>query len=79
VEKAAARRHSGEMDFPVTLAILAAFVIFGAFAGWRGSLPSNPAKGVRMMPWRPLMVACAAGALLMLVHLANLAGIQTGR
>jgi hypothetical protein len=79
VEKAAPRRHSGEMTFNVTLALLAVFVAFGVFCGWRGSLPSNPAKGVRMMPWRPLMVACAAAALLMLVHLANLAGIQTGR
>lgn len=67
------------MTFEVTLGLLAFFVLFGAFAGWRGSLPSQPAKGVRMIPWRPLMVACAAGALLMLVHLANLAGMQTGR
>jgi hypothetical protein len=67
------------MDFNLTLGLLAAFAGLGVFCGWRGSLPSNPAKGVRMMPWRPLMVACAAAALLMLVHLANLAGIQTGR
>lgn len=67
------------MDFPVTLALLAAFAVVGVFAGWRGAQPSNPAKGVRMMPWRPLMVACALGALLMLVHLANLAGVKTGR
>lgn len=67
------------MDFRLTLALLAAFVAAGVFCGWRGSLPSNPAKGVRMMPWRPLMVAFAAAALLMLVHLANLAGIETGR
>lgn len=67
------------MDFQVTLWLLAGFVAAGAFCGWRGSLPSQPARGVRMMPWRPLMVGFAAAALLMLVHLANLAGIQTGR
>ena len=67
------------MDFNVTLGLLAAFVAAGVFCGWRGSLPSQPAKGVRMMPWRPLMVGCAVGALVMLVHLANLMGFETGR
>ncbi len=67
------------MGFDVTLWLLAGFVAGAVFCGWRGSLPSQPAKGVRMIPWRPLMVACAAAALLMVVHLANLAGIETGR
>ena len=67
------------MDFNVTLGLLVAFVAAGVFCGWRGSLPSQPAKGVRMIPWRPLMVASAVGALVMLVHLANLAGFETGR
>ena len=67
------------MDFNVTLGLLAAFLAAGVFCGWRGSLPSQPAKGVRMVPWRPLMVASAVGVLVMLVHLANLGGFQTGR
>ena len=67
------------MDFNVTLGLLAAFLAAGVFCGWRGSLPSQPAKGVRMIPWRPLMVASAVGVLVMLVHLANLMGFETGR
>ena len=67
------------MDLNVTLGLLAAFVAAGVFCGWRGSLPSQPAKGVRMIPWRPLMVASAVGVLVMLVHLANLMGFETGR
>ena len=67
------------MDLNVTLGLLAAFVAAGVFCGWRGSLPSQPARGVRMIPWRPLMVASAVGALVMLVHLANLMGFETGR
>ncbi|HEX6858844.1 MAG TPA: hypothetical protein VF138_01400 [Caulobacteraceae bacterium] len=67
------------MSFEVTLAVFAAFLGLAVFSGWRGSRPSNPMKGVRMIPWRWLMVMSAAGALLMLVHLANLAGMQTGR
>ena len=66
------------MDLNVTLGLLAAFVAAGVFCGWRGSLPSQPAKGVRMVPWRPLMVASAVGVLVMLVHLANLMGFETG-
>ena len=66
------------MDFNVTLGLLAAFVAAGVFCGWRGSLPSQPARGVRMAPWRPLMVASAVGVLVMLVHLANLMGFETG-
>ena len=67
------------MDFKVTLGLFIGFAAAGAFCGWRGALPSQPAKGVRMIPWRPLMVACAVGALIMLIHLVNLAGVQTGR
>ncbi len=67
------------MDFRITLGLIVALVLAGAFCGWRGALPSQPAKGVRMVPWRPLMVVCATGVLILLVHLANLAGVQTGR
>lgn len=67
------------MTIQITLSLLIGFIGAGVFCGWRGAQPSQPAKGVRMMPWRPLMVICAAGALLMLVHLANLMGIKTGR
>ncbi len=67
------------MDFNVTLWLFIGFAAVGVFCGWRGALPSQPAKGVRMIPWRPLMVASAVGAFLMLIHLANLAGFKTGR
>ena len=67
------------MDFQLTLWLLAGFVAAGVFCAWRGSLPSQPAKGVRMIPWRPLMVICATAAMVLLVHLVNLAGFRTGR
>lgn len=67
------------MNLPVTAALFVGFLLLGIFAGWRGSRPSDPLKGVRMIPWRPLMVASTVAALLLLVHLANLVGIQTGR
>lgn len=67
------------MDYPLTVSLLAAFIFVAVFCGWRGALPPNPLKGPRLIPWRPLMVLSSAGALLMLVHLANLAGLKTGR
>jgi hypothetical protein len=67
------------MDYPLTASLLAAFVAVAAFCGWRGALPSDPMRGVRLVPWRAIMVLSSAGALLMLVHLANLAGLHTGR
>lgn len=67
------------MDLRLTLYILAGFVVFGLFAGWRGARPPNPHKGPRMMPWRFLMLLAAAGAILLLVHVINLLGFTTGR
>jgi len=67
------------MGYSATSILLAIFLAAAVFCGWRGALPSNPLKGVRMIPWRPLMVASAVGVFLMLVHLVNLAGLKTGR
>lgn len=67
------------MSLDLTLAILAALLAIAAFAGWRGSKPSNPVKGPRLMPWRFIMVTASALALFMLVHVVNLMGMKTGR
>jgi hypothetical protein len=67
------------MDLNVTLAIFGILVVIAAFAGWRGSKPSNPLKGPRMIPWRFIMVTASAFALVMIVHAANLLGVSTGR
>jgi hypothetical protein len=67
------------MDLNVTLAIFGVLVVIAAFAGWRGSKPSNPLKGPRMIPWRFIMVTASAFALVMIVHAANLLGVSTGR
>ena len=63
----------------LTLALLAGFLALGVFCGWRGARPPDFKRGPRMTPWRELMLACVVGALLMLVHAANLLGIETGR
>jgi len=67
------------MPLNVTLALSAALLAVAAFAGWRGSKPSNPIKGPRLAPWRFIMVTASALALFMIVHLVNLLGVTTGR
>lgn len=67
------------LDMPLTVGLLAVGVAGAVFCGWRGARPSDPVRGPRLIPWRALMVAFAVLAFLMLVHLANLAGIETGR
>lgn len=67
------------MDLKMTLGLAAGLLALAVFAGWRGARPSDPLKGPRLMPWRPLMVAAAVGALMMVVHLVNIMGVKTGR
>jgi hypothetical protein len=66
------------MDFPMTLALGAAFLATALASGWLGARPPNPHRGPRLVPWRFLMVLAAAGLLAMIVHLVNLLGVTTG-
>jgi hypothetical protein len=50
-------------------------VALAVFAGWRGARPSQPHLGVRMAPWRLIMVLAAAAVFLLVIHLAALLGL----
>lgn len=63
------------MSLSVTLALLAAVLALAVFAGWRGAQPSQPHLGVRMVPWRLIMVTSAVAAFVLLVHLGALLGM----
>lgn len=67
------------MSLGVTLLAAAALALLTVLFGWLGARPPSPHRGPRMAPYRFLMLLCAAGVLMMLVHLANLAGMVTGR
>ena len=64
---------------PVTLFSAAVGVGLTVLCGWRGAQPPDVRRGPRMIPWRFLMLLSAAWVLLMLVHVANLMGVDTGR
>jgi putative copper export protein len=63
------------MSLLLTLALLAAAVALAVFAGWRGAQPSQPHRGVRMVPWRFVMVLACAVVVLLVVHVAALLGV----
>ena len=64
------------MDLRLTLILLVASLALTVFAGWRGAQPPNLLKGPRMVPWRFLMIMGAALAMLLLIHLATLGGMN---
>jgi hypothetical protein len=75
---ATGRTHLSAMDLTATALLSGVLLAAATFCGWRGARPWDPAKGPRMTPWRLLMVLCAAVGLLLLVHLLNLTGFETG-
>ncbi len=66
------------MDLTATLVTAVVLLFLAVVCGWRGARPSNVLKGPRMIPWRPLMMVCVVALMLMLVHLVNLLGVETG-
>ncbi|MDQ3124214.1 MAG: hypothetical protein M3Q74_01230 [Pseudomonadota bacterium] len=63
------------MSLFLTLALLVAAVALGVFAGWRGSRPWDLTRGVRMIPWRFIMLLCGVAILILAIHLGTLMGV----
>ncbi|MBP8062559.1 MAG: hypothetical protein KAY29_01695 [Brevundimonas sp.] len=63
------------MSLTVTLALLVAALALAVFAGWRGSRPWDPRRGVRMVPWRFIMLLSGAAIIVLAVHIGTLMGV----
>ena len=63
------------MSLSVTLILIVAAVALTVFAGWRGARPWDPRKGVRMIPWRVIMLLSATAVFILVIHLAALMGM----
>ena len=63
------------MSLTVTLALLVAAPALAVFAGWRGSRPWDLRRGVRMIPWRIIMLLSATAVFILAIHLAALMGM----
>ena len=72
-----ATEHAAPMDLTATIAVLAAAAGLFAFGSWRSAQPADPLKP-RLIPWRLVIILSGAVGVLMLAHVANLFGIQTG-
>lgn len=59
----------------MTLGLIVAAVTLAVFAGWRGSRPWEPHRGVRMVPWRLIMLLSGAVVFLLVIHLGALLGV----
>ena len=69
-----ASRHIAPMSMTLTLSLLAATLIVGVFAGWRGARPSDFLRP-RMVPWRFIMLLAGALAFLLMIHVGALLGV----
>jgi hypothetical protein len=65
-------------DLAITITALAFCCGLFAYASHRAAKPADPLKP-RLIPWRPIILASGFAALIAIVHLVNLAGIETGR
>ena len=65
------------LDWILTISGLIGFVVLGLVANWRAGLPWNDAKP-RILPWRLILILCGFCFFVLVVHLVNLFGIETG-
>ncbi|HEY3800696.1 MAG TPA: hypothetical protein VGL58_20270 [Caulobacteraceae bacterium] len=59
------------MDAILTGAGIALAIALAALFGWLGARPVNPLKGPRLVPYRMLMLVCAAPVLILGTHLVS--------
>lgn len=64
------------MDLTTTVILIVVSLTIAVVCGWLGARPADPRRGVRMMPWRAMMLLAAAFALILLPHLASLLGVS---
>lgn len=65
------------LDLILTLTGLVAMAALGVVANWRAGLPWNDLKP-RRVPWRLVIIMAGFCFVLLLVHLVNLLGLETG-
>lgn len=57
----------------IALGICAALFLLGR---WRAGQPVRPERGPRLIPWTPIAIFAAAIGVIMIAHLAELAGLD---
>ncbi|MEO0549990.1 MAG: hypothetical protein AAFZ91_08715 [Pseudomonadota bacterium] len=65
------------LDWIISLTIAAVFLGTGVFANTKLGTVRKDGRP-HQVPWGLVMVACAFGVFLVVVHLLNLVGVETG-
>jgi hypothetical protein len=66
------------MDWPITLAMIAALGGLTTFAGWKSSQPRKDSLRARWISWPVVTVFAGALLLFAIIHAMNLWGFHTG-
>ncbi len=66
------------MSLTLTVIILIIAVAIFAFGAWRDSRPREPGNPT-LFSWKPVYMIALVVSVVMLVHLANMFGIETGK
>lgn len=64
-------------DWILTISGLIALIVLAVIANYRAGLPWNDAKP-RIVPWKLVLVFSGFAFFVLVVHLVNLVGIETG-
>ncbi|MEM0986415.1 MAG: hypothetical protein AAGJ32_09225 [Pseudomonadota bacterium] len=64
-------------DWILSLGFLATTIGLAVFANRKAGQPWDDLKP-RLIPWRLVLIASSFCAIIILVHIANLAGVETG-
>lgn len=63
------------MSWTVTLILAAIFLAVVLACGWRGAQAPNLQRGPRLIPYRLFMLLGSAALLVLLAHMAGMAGL----
>ena len=66
------------LDWVLTITVLLGSIGLGILSNWQAGRPPREDLRPRIVPWRFVMILSAFLAVLSVVHLANLFGIETG-
>ena len=66
------------LDWIISLSLAAAFIALGVFAHAKIGTVRKKDQRPHQVPWGLVMVGCVFGLFLIVVHIMNLVGVDTG-
>ncbi|MEO1187716.1 MAG: hypothetical protein AAFW60_01485 [Pseudomonadota bacterium] len=66
------------LDWIISLSLAAAFIALGIFAQSKMGTVRKKDQRPHQVPWGLIMIGCVFGVFLVVVHLLNIVGVETG-